>query len=171
MLAASMARPASEGRSKTIANSYSRGDINPLLASTKIKPFRIVVDAEAASNLAVMMVFRAALDLRPVVAMDCLTAMLELVQSIFKHKISKKRYGHAGIVQIPKEQLEKIRAANRIRCERDSLMPSCSNAIEYVALTKTHFTHACRLFEQAARTFFNRPGSRQIRLQENDKEG
>ena len=54
--------------------------------SAVIKPKSTVVDAEAASNLAVMLVFRGAFDLWPVTAIDCLAAMLELVQSSIKHK-------------------------------------------------------------------------------------
>ena len=50
-------------------------------------------------------------------------------------------------------------------------MPRYSPKMEYVCLTKTHFTHACKLIKDGDHTLFGKPNGTPIRLATGDSEG
>ena len=61
------------------------------------------------------------------------------------NKVKLSRYGHVDIVQISEHMFQVLREENRLRCEGDSLLPAFSPTVEYVCISKTHFTHAQKL--------------------------
>ena len=94
------------------------------------------------------------------VAFDCVT-----------NKVSRRRYNHVDIVEIPDGKLKEIKDACRERSQQDSLMPKFSENIKYVCLTKTHFTHAQKLALDGNRCLFNENPPINIRWTPEDVEG
>ena len=80
-----------------------------------------------------------------------------------------QHYQHVDIVEIPPDALELVRSANRVRCNRDGLMPRFSEAIQYVCVSKTHFVHAHKLAKDGDRFLNN--GDRLIQWKDADTEG
>ena len=86
------------------------------------------------------------------------------------NKTKLQRYQHVDLIEIPQDQLQHVRDANRERCEGDAFMPCFSSHIQYVCASKTHFVHAQKLAKEGVRSIFNK-GDVRIRWQEADTEG
>ena len=69
-----------------------------------------------------------------------------------------------------KKKLEEFRAANKIMCTRDPLMPKFSPDMNLCCLTKTHFTHSEKLIADGNRSQFNM-GKLPAVLKHGDAEG
>ena len=80
------------------------------------------------------------------------------------------RYKQVDCVRIPDDMLTEFRQYNRDKCEMDSLMPKFSPTMRLANLTKTHFTTANKLAQDASRTFFNE-GNAQITYKPENVEG
>ena len=93
----------------------------------------------------------------------------EVARHIVTQGTSKQRYGHVEIVKLPLDKIQKAREANRLKCDQDPLMPPCSDAIEYVCLSKTHFSPAQTLLMSGWRTLLN-AGKVPIVARKTDKE-
>ena len=52
------------------------------------------------------------------------------------------RYVCVDVAKIPAGKLDDVRAKNKRMCERGPLMPTYDPNIEYVTISKTHFTFA-----------------------------
>ena len=78
-----------------------------------------------------------------------------ICRDIKKHGTNLHRYNHVAVVEIPTRILEKIAAINRARCKMCPYMPKFPEQLRYVCLSKTHFTHAQKLFKDGNRTLFN----------------
>ena len=65
------------------------------------------------------------------------------------------RYKCVDAVRVPWHMLAEFRLYNKDKCESDKLMPQCSESMCLANLTKTHFTHGCKLVHDGARTAFN----------------
>ena len=63
------------------------------------------------------------------------------------------------------------KAVNKAKCTSDPLMPAFSEDMKYVAATKSHFVHACKLFAEGNHHFHNQPHNPKIRFKPGDKEG
>ena len=78
----------------------------------------------------------------------------EVAWDMMANKIRPERYRHVAVLRVPLSMLPHFREKNANKAAADSLMPQCAANMVYACLTKTHFTHACKLgFE--GRTFFN----------------
>ena len=94
----------------------------------------------------------------------------EVAQDFLTHTISAKRYVSVDIVKIPHHRLEEVRAFCKDLAQKDPYMPACdASEIEYVAISKTHFIHGCKLVSDGGRLLFN-TGAR-IEWRRNDQEG
>jgi len=97
------------------------------------------------------------------IAWDCMEKTTQL-----------QSYVQVDLVIIPFEMRESILAANREKCASDPLMPRFSPDMKYVCVSKTHFTHAQKLFYDSMflypRYLFN-AGNLVIKLQDDDVEG
>ena len=80
------------------------------------------------------------------------------------------RYKQVDCVRIPDDMLTEFRQYNKDKCEMDSLMPKFSPTMRLASLTKTHFTTANKLAQDASRTFFNE-GNAQITYKPENVEG
>ena len=95
----------------------------------------------------------------------------EVAQDLMKNKIRLSRYDPVELFELPEPVLKKFKAQNKAKCENDPLMPRYSPKMEYVCLTKTHFTHACKLIKDGDHTLFGKPNGTPIRLATGDSEG
>ena len=99
---------------------------------------------------------------------------MEVVQDCMANKTKLQRYQHVDLVTIPTKLLQRILEANRVKCETDKCMPRFSPNMKYVCATKTHFTHAHKLFYDSQfvhpRILFNQ-GDVVIKLKDDDIEG
>ena len=94
----------------------------------------------------------------------------EVAQDCKCNKTKLERYHQVDLIEIPQDMLQKIRDANRDRCESDDRMPRFSPHMTYVCATKTHFVHAQKLAKEGNRSIFNK-GDVNIRWQDGDLEG
>ena len=97
----------------------------------------------------------------------------EVAHDIIENGIKIERYGHVKVVKIPASKRAAIIATNRRFCERDSLMPTHDDQIEYVAVSKTHFTFANKLIANGNRKLYNIQKGNVVRMQHrsDDQEG
>ena len=65
------------------------------------------------------------------------------------------RYKQVDAVRVPQKAIAAWRNTNKERCASDALLPKYSPEMHLACLTKTHFTHANKLFENGNRTLFN----------------
>ena len=65
------------------------------------------------------------------------------------------RYKQVELVRVPAHALEAWRAANKLKCESDALMPRFSPTMTKALLAKTHFGHGLKLRADGNRTLFN----------------
>ena len=86
------------------------------------------------------------------------------------NKTKLQRYQFVDLIEIPQDQLQQVRDANRERCEADAFMPRFSSQIQYVCASQTHFLHAQKLAQEGTHSIFNN-GEVPIRWQEADTEG
>ena len=85
-------------------------------------------------------------------------------------KFCLKRYNVVDVVQVPEKHLAEWRAMNKLKCENDAYMPQFSPCMTLAALTKTHLTHAAKLFQDGNRYLFN-DNKKLLRVDPHDKEG
>ena len=96
----------------------------------------------------------------------------EVTNDIVVQGTKRERYVHVSVVKIPQEHLPAVREINRLVCKRRKLLPPHSPAIEYLCLTKTHFTFGQKLVKQGGRYLYDRVKSGvEIKLKLNDTEG
>ena len=84
----------------------------------------------------------------------CPRHVVEVAGDIRLNKTNPKRYHEVPVVELPskgcegplREFLDKVHRVNKEKCDSDPLMPKYSPEIGYVAVGKTHFTHAQKLF-------------------------
>ena len=93
----------------------------------------------------------------------------EVLCDFISNKIRVNRYHAVDLVEVPQAELEQFRQYNRAKCEDDALMPIFSDGMCYAALTKTHFSHACKLSKEKNRSLFNE-GEISVKPLENDVE-
>jgi hypothetical protein len=99
------------------------------------------------------------------------THIHEVCSDIRTNKIRRQRYEPLQLLAVPEgPMLEKFKAANKSKCTSDPLMPAFSEEMKYVAATKTHFVHACKLFCEGSHHFYNKPQNPKIRFKAGDKE-
>ena len=99
------------------------------------------------------------------------THIHEVCSDIKTNKIRRQRYEPLQLLAVPEgPMLQKFKAANKAKCTSDPLMPAFSEDMKYVAATKSHFIHACKLFCEGSRHFYNKPHNPKIRFKAGDKE-
>ena len=82
------------------------------------------------------------------------------------------RYSPVELVEVPSDELSRVREYNRDKCETDPLMPRFAPDIEFVCVGKTHFVHAQKLAKDGNRNLFNSADPKQaIVWQADDVEG
>ena len=101
----------------------------------------------------------------------CSRHIHEIVEDCMKNKIRLGRYEPVELMELTEPLLKKFKAQNKAKCETDPLMPRYSPDMEYVAIGRNHFTHACKLFQDGDHTLFGKPDGLPIRLRKGDTEG
>ena len=79
----------------------------------------------------------------------------EVANDIVLTDTCQDRYHHISLVKIPKDSLAAVRLSNKKMTEMNPLLPPFSEDIEYVNITKTHFTFAQKLIDQGTRYLFD----------------
>ena len=85
-------------------------------------------------------------------------------------KFKIERYKQMDVVKVPSKHLAEWRKINHDKCHSNALMPKFSPEMTVAALTKTHFSHAAKLFQDGNRSVFNE-NTKALKLQVGDKEG
>ena len=94
----------------------------------------------------------------------CSRHIHEIVEDCMTNKIRLARYEPVELMEVPEPLLKKFKAQNKAKCDNDPLMPRYSPDMEYVAIGRNHFTHACKLFQDGDHTLFGKPDGLPIRL-------
>ena len=79
----------------------------------------------------------------------------EVAHDAATNKVQLARYHQVDVVKVPQRFLDDWRAANRLKCQGNALMPAFSPTMVYATLTKTHFTHAMKLGAEGNRSLNN----------------
>ena len=98
----------------------------------------------------------------------------EVANDIVLNDTCQDRYHHICLVKIPTEKLEAVRLFNKRITALNPLLPPFSEDMEYVCITKTHFTFAQKVIDQGTRYLFdNATGQDAVRakLRDTDVEG
>ena len=101
----------------------------------------------------------------------CSRHVHQIVEDCMVNRIRRNRYEPVELVELPEHLLKKFQALNKAKCDNDPLMPRYSPDMEYVAIGRNHFTHACKLFQDGDHTLFGKPDGLPIRLRKGDTEG
>jgi hypothetical protein len=72
-----------------------------------------------------------------------------------KDSVKLNRYKQVECVRVPAAKLQDWKKCNKAKCESDALMPKYSDLMRFALLTKTHFTHANKLYKDGNRSVFN----------------
>ena len=97
--------------------------------------------------------------------------VMEIAEDIVTNGTSLQRYDSVDLVEIPAAKLDLFLRFNKTQCDRGSCTPLFNPDMEYVLLTKTHFTFAHMLIRDGGRTLYNLPAMREIKLLPGDREG
>ena len=89
---------------------------------------------------------------------------------IIKNGTSINRYAPVLLVEVPQDVLQAWRAANKHKCDTDPLMPMYSAEMWMCCITKSHFTHACKLIQDGNR-YVGNGGMLPAMLHDGDTEG
>jgi hypothetical protein len=100
------------------------------------------------------------------------------INSIHVHEIARdimfrkrSRYEPVQLLEVPEALMKPFKAQNKEKCDSDPLMPAFSPDMEYVSVSTTHFSHACKLVIDGTHTLFNQSGLPKIRFNSDDSEG
>jgi hypothetical protein len=100
------------------------------------------------------------------------------INSIHVHEIARdimfrkrSRYEPVQLLEVPEARMKSFKAQNKEKCDSDPLMPAFSPDMEYVSVSTTHFSHACKLVIDGTHTLFNQSGLPKIRFNSDDPEG
>ena len=100
------------------------------------------------------------------------------INSIHVHEIARdimfrkrSRYEPVKLLEVPEALMKPFKAQNKEKCDSDPLMPAFSPDMEYVSVSTTHFSHACKLVIDGTHTLFNQSGLPKIRFNSDDPEG
>ena len=87
------------------------------------------------------------------------------INSIHVHEIARdimfrkrSRYEPVQLLEVPEALMKPFKAQNKEKCDSDPLMPAFSPDMEYVSVSTTHFSHACKLVIDGTHTLFNQSG-------------
>ena len=94
----------------------------------------------------------------------------EVAEDCMQNKVRINRYSPVELVEVPEPLLKKFKVDNERKIANDPLMPRYSPAMEFVPISKTHFTHACKLVNDGTHTLFDK-GQKKIRWRSDDTEG
>ena len=97
--------------------------------------------------------------------------VMEIAEDIVTNGTSLQRYDCVDLVEIPAGKLDLFLRFNKTQCDRGNCTPLFNPDMEYVLLTKTHFTFAHMLIRDGGRTLYNFPAMREIKLLPSDREG
>ena len=100
--------------------------------------------------------------------------VMEIAEDIVTNGTSLQRYDSVDLVEIPAGKLDLFFRFNKTQCDRGSCTPLFNPDMEYVLLTKTHFTFAHMLIRDGGRTLYNftmGARTRDIKLLLGDREG
>ena len=88
----------------------------------------------------------------------CSKHVHDIAKDIVQNKTSIQRYQPVLVMEMPPHLTcgkDGFIAANEHRARTDELMPPCAQKPRYMTLSKTHFTHAHKLFKQGGRVLYN----------------
>ena len=97
--------------------------------------------------------------------------LMQIAEDIVTNGTSLRRYYCVDLVEIPAAKLGLFLRFNKTQCDRGSCTPLFNPDMEYVLLTKTHFTFAHMLIRDGGRTLYNFPNMQEIKLKPGDREG
>ena len=79
----------------------------------------------------------------------------EVFNAIVLTDTCQDRFDHISLVKIPKDSLAAVRLSNKKMTEMNPLLPPFTEDMEYVCITKTHFTFAQKVIGQGTRHLFD----------------
>ena len=97
--------------------------------------------------------------------------LMQIAEDIVTNGTSLRRYYCVDLVEIPAAKLDLFLRFNKTLCDRATCAPLFNPDMEYVLLTKTHFTFAHMLIRDGGRTLYNFPAMQEIKLLPGDREG
>ena len=83
--------------------------------------------------------------------------------------VRQHKYGAVDVIRVPAKALDQFRDVNKKKCENDKLMPRFSPEMKFACLTRTHFTHACKLNSDGARKLYNEEAGALIDFNDNQE--